>query len=144
MAFFSGHISFFHFILGLLFPFSIRTLISLFYLDFYFPFLLRLLFPFFLWTYGFPFLFELLFPFSLWTFISPLFLYGLLFNQGHILISSNFLFFLELWPLNQKLIKYGKHFFIATSHCTVSVCHSDLAIFAGFYLYDFKLVFLHQ
>ena len=44
-------IYFFQFLFGLLFPFSIWTFISLFYLDIYFPFLFGLLFPFSLWTF---------------------------------------------------------------------------------------------
>ena len=118
------------------FPYSFWIFISLFSLDFYFLFFCGLMFSLFSLNFYFPFLSGLLFP--------------LYFSMDFYLIKvifwflPIFSFFLELWPLNQKLIKYGKHFFIATSHCTVSVCHSDLAIFAGFYLYDFKLVFLHQ
>ena len=51
------------FLFGLLYPFSIWTFISLFYLD--------INFPFFIWTF-----FFLLYPFSKWTLISR-FLYGL-------------------------------------------------------------------
>ena len=66
---------------NLLFPISIWTFISLFYLDFYFPFSL--------WTFISLFSLDFYFP-SLWTFISLFsqdfyFLLGRLFNRGHIL-----------------------------------------------------------
>ena len=72
IAFFLRHIYFFHILFGLLFPFPLWTVISLFYLDFYFLFYLGLLFPF---LFSLPFYFPLFsiltfLSFSIWTFIS--------------------------------------------------------------------------
>ena len=54
----------FFFIPFIYFPYSIWTLISLFYLGFYFPLLFRLLFPFFVWTFISLFCLEFSFSFS--------------------------------------------------------------------------------
>ena len=83
-----------------LFPYSIRTFLSLFYSDIYFLFLFGLLFTFLIWLF-FHFLFGLLHPFHIWTFISTFnfdfsipFLFGLLY-----LFYISFLFWL-LYPFS--------------------------------------------
>ena len=106
IAFFFRSQLFSHILFGLLFPFSIWTFISLFYLDFislfyldfYFSFYsffslfyLEFIFIFYLdfyfpFLFGLfpPFLFRLLFPFSIWIFFQPFF------NSSLILFSTNF------------------------------------------------------
>ena len=139
------HLDFyFPFLFGLLFPFSIWTLISLFFLDFYFPFLFGLLLSFLFFFNSVLFFFNsiavthlgffqvffgILFPFSIWTFLFPFSIWTFYFQ--FIFIFFNFFSILFLFACGHILDFF--HFFLCLPSCRIQITiSSGLALYGSF------------